>query len=71
MLTDVINRERLEPREVLAAIRKKGFLDVSKVAAVVLESDGSISVIAEPAENVESSSLQGVANSPVSEEVGR
>ncbi len=44
-LTDTLRRERVTKDDVLAAIRAKGASDVSEIAAVVLETDGSISVL--------------------------
>ncbi len=70
MLKDAMHRERLEEGEVLAAVRKNGLLDVTKVEAVILETDGSISVIpgSVAGDPITFSSLQGVANTPLSEE---
>ena len=45
MLTDVIRRERLSVAEVRQAIRSAGIGDVELVAAVVIETDGTLSVI--------------------------
>jgi uncharacterized membrane protein YcaP (DUF421 family) len=39
--------ERITRDEILAAVRASGTADVGKVAAVVLETDGSLSVIAD------------------------
>ena len=44
-LTDTLRRERVTKDDVLAAIRAEGASDVSEIAAVVLETDGSISVL--------------------------
>ncbi|MFZ0241913.1 MAG: YetF domain-containing protein [Desulfobacterales bacterium] len=67
---EALRRERLEREQVLAAVRKKGLLDVSKIEAVILETSGSISVIPESAEDVGLSSLQGVVNWPGPKERG-
>lgn len=69
MLKEAMHRERLEEGEVLAAVRKNGLLDVTKVEAVILETDGSISVIPESvaAETIKLSSIQGVANRPLAD----
>ncbi|GIF01185.1 DUF421 domain-containing protein [Paractinoplanes rishiriensis] len=48
ILTDVLRRQRVTPGEVHQAIRAQGLGSVASVAAVVLETDGSFSVI--PAE---------------------
>ena len=45
LLPDVVKQQRLTEAEVLQAIRAGGVGDVAAVAAVVLESDGSLSVI--------------------------
>ncbi len=42
---DALREERVSPREVKSAVRKAGLGDLAKVAAVVLETDGSFSVI--------------------------
>ena len=44
--SDALRQERVTPSEVLAAIRSAGVPSVADVGAVVLESDGSLSVIA-------------------------
>ncbi|HEY9056206.1 MAG TPA: YetF domain-containing protein [Aurantimonas sp.] len=43
----MLRRERISREEVLAAIRSQGTADLTAVHAVVLETDGSFSVIAE------------------------
>jgi uncharacterized membrane protein YcaP (DUF421 family) len=45
LLESNLRRERLTRDEVLAAIRSGGFASVEEVGAVVLETDGSISVL--------------------------
>jgi uncharacterized membrane protein YcaP (DUF421 family) len=47
-------RERVTEDEVLAAMRQQGVADVSKVEAVVLETDGSFTVVERPAESGQS-----------------
>jgi uncharacterized membrane protein YcaP (DUF421 family) len=42
-----LKEERVTRREVLAAVRGSGIGDLDRVAAVVLETDGSVSVIAD------------------------
>jgi uncharacterized membrane protein YcaP (DUF421 family) len=42
---EALRRERVTPEEVLCAIRSAGFGDTSDVATVILENDGSFSVI--------------------------
>jgi uncharacterized membrane protein YcaP (DUF421 family) len=46
MLNDALRRQRVTRNEVRQAVRASGIRDVGAVAAVVLESDGSLSVIA-------------------------
>lgn len=45
MRTEVLRRQRLTEAEVRQAVRAAGVGDLAEVAAVVLESDGSLSVI--------------------------
>lgn len=45
MLDDALRRARITPEEVRSAIRGAGMLDLDGVAAVVLEPDGSLSVL--------------------------
>jgi uncharacterized membrane protein YcaP (DUF421 family) len=47
VLHDVLDRERLDVGEVHQALRGSGIAEVSGVAAVVLETDGSLSVISD------------------------
>lgn len=42
---DTMRRERVQEIDILQAVRSSGFNDVEKVDAVVLETDGSFSVI--------------------------
>ncbi|GGJ42520.1 hypothetical protein CDQ92_07625 [Sphingopyxis bauzanensis] len=42
---EALRRERVTRADVLSAIRSKGFGDLCDIAAVVLETDGSLSVI--------------------------
>ncbi len=44
---DALRKERVSVREVEAAVRKAGLGDMANVVAVVLETDGSFSVIAQ------------------------
>ena len=48
-----LRKERLDQNELVAAVRKKGFSSMEKVAALILETDGSFSVIGkhDPVEN--------------------
>ncbi|WP_159616405.1 DUF421 domain-containing protein [Arthrobacter zhaoguopingii] len=56
-----LRRNRLTESEVLQAVRGSGFGDLSSIAAVVLETNGTISVIAQ-AKAGSGSALDGVAN---------
>ncbi len=58
---DELRRQRVAEQEVRQAIRSSGHGDVSAVAAVVLESDGSLSVIGRDKIG-DGSALQGVHN---------
>jgi len=59
---DTLRRERVVEAEVMAAIRENGIADVESVHAVVLETDGSFSVIPEAGSS--DSALYGVAGLP-------
>lgn len=52
--------ERVTQDEVLAAVRQQGKGSMSEVNAVVLETDGTFSIISSPAENATRSTLQSV-----------
>jgi len=45
LLGDILRMERIAPEEVLAAVRASGQASLESVSAVVLETDGSFSVI--------------------------
>jgi uncharacterized membrane protein YcaP (DUF421 family) len=45
MLPEALRRERMTTEEVLAALRAEGIADPAEAAAVVLETDGSLSVL--------------------------
>ncbi len=60
LLDEVLRRQRLTAAEVCQAVRGTGHGDLAAIAAVVLESDGSLSVV--PAERTgNGSALEGVA----------
>ena len=59
---EAMQRERVATTEILAAIREKGMADVEKVHAVVLETDGSFSVVGSAGDN--DSTLEGVDGFP-------
>ena len=54
-----LRQARVTQDEVLSAIRSSGLSDVTRVEAVVLETDGSLSVVKRQAESRQSS-LEGV-----------
>lgn len=45
MLDQALLAERVAPEEVMAAVRSSGHADMSKVTAVILETDGTFSVV--------------------------
>ena len=47
-LEDAMRAERITREEILAALRAAGASDTSRVAAAVLETDGSITIVPEP-----------------------
>lgn len=59
-LREAMRRERVTEGEVRAAIRAEGIAALSEIEAVVLETDGSFSVVQKPARG-EASSLSNVA----------
>ena len=59
-LTDAMNRERVTRAEVCNAVRSGGTASLDKVHAVVLETDGSLSVIKVDGET-DNSALEGVS----------
>jgi len=68
-LKGALRTERVTQDEVTEAVRNKGFGDLSQVAAVVLETDGSFSVISrDKAGN--RSALDGVKGLPSKREAG-
>ena len=46
MVPEALRRERITEDEVVAAVRKHGFGDLSRIAAVVMEPDGQLTVVA-------------------------
>ncbi|MCD0462784.1 DUF421 domain-containing protein [Roseiconus lacunae] len=59
-LDDVLRRQRVTQEEVVAAIRSKGIADPESVDAVVIESEGTLTVIADNAGSVSRLSNVGV-----------
>ena len=64
ILPAVLERERVTEDEVLAAIRSEGLARVEDAFAVVLETDGSLSVVDEPARRASPSALRTVRPAP-------
>jgi uncharacterized membrane protein YcaP (DUF421 family) len=62
LLPGVLDRERIGEPEILAAVRDKGLASLEQAWAIVLETNGSISVIREPA--VPASALKDVIPEP-------
>lgn len=57
---ETMRRERVTEDEVLTAARRRGFGDLREIHAIVLETDGSFSVIGSIADDVEYSTLRGI-----------
>lgn len=60
-IDDALKRERVTRDEVLAAVRSQGISALNEIEAVVLETDGSFSVV-RPGDQTAPSSLAGVEN---------
>ncbi|MFO7664442.1 MAG: DUF421 domain-containing protein [Chloroflexota bacterium] len=63
MLLDTMKRERVTEEEVLAAVRGGGVADVEDVEAVILETDGSFSIL-EKGDGPATVAKRGVGNYP-------
>ncbi|GJD78931.1 MULTISPECIES: DUF421 domain-containing protein [Methylobacteriaceae] len=64
-LDRALRDQRVTREEVLAALRSQGAVDVASVDAVVLETDGSLSVMTEKTDtSVESGTLRNVVGAP-------
>jgi uncharacterized membrane protein YcaP (DUF421 family) len=59
-LERAMDGERVTEGEVLAAVRSAGIATVDEVEAVVLETDGSLSVLRRPSDGAEATSLRDV-----------
>ena len=59
-----LRAERITPDEVDAALRKSGIASLSEVEAVILETDGTVSVIGSAFEKQTASALHGVDGFP-------
>ena len=60
-LEQAMKAERINEQEVLQAVRSQGFLSLERIAAVVLETDGSISVMQESDQSASPSALANVS----------
>lgn len=60
ILESALRRERVTQEEVLSAIRAQGMSALADVAAVVLETDGTFSVLHGPEKEQDATSLAGV-----------
>ncbi len=63
-LWEIMRRARVTEEEIRAAVRNQGFSDMAQVNAVVLETDGTFSVVADGSEGP-TSTLSDVAGNPV------
>jgi uncharacterized membrane protein YcaP (DUF421 family) len=61
MLWENMKIERVVENEISAALRTQGFSSYEKIEAVVLETDGSFTVIPQPQAGVKASALQHVS----------
>lgn len=71
---ETMRRERVTEDEVLAAARRRGFGDLRQVHAIVLETDGSFSVIGSIPEDIAYSTLravQGAGGSARTDDAGK
>lgn len=60
-LKDSMNKQRIRKEDILAAARKHSINNLSHIEAIVLESDGTLSVIKKSSDN-DYSALEGVCN---------
>lgn len=61
VLEDALRRERVSPEEVQAALRNAGHANVENVAALILETDGTFSVLTDaPSPRSALANVQGV-----------
>ncbi len=69
LLSEALQRERVTEAEVRAAVRSAGFASLKTVAAVVLETDGTITAV--PQSEAPPSALAGLLDDSGSDEGGR
>lgn len=67
LLEDAMRRERVDRDEILAAVRGRGFVALNDVGAVVLETDGSFSVLPRRDGPASGSALSDVSGADVSD----
>ncbi len=63
-LDETLQKERVTEDEVRSAVRKEGIAAMEDVEAVVLETDGSLTVISSSQSNLPSSALKNVSHYP-------
>lgn len=63
LLQDAMRKERVNADEIYAVLREKGISSIQEVDAVILETDGSLSVI-KCIENLKSNVMQPVKAPP-------
>lgn len=63
-LAEAMRHERVTEGEMRAAVRQQGVAELGQVGAIVLETDGSVTVVPDPGVAGERSALQGVAGFP-------
>jgi uncharacterized membrane protein YcaP (DUF421 family) len=66
VLASMMAKERVTEDEILAAVRERGFGELADVGAVVLETDGSLSVLGRT--RSDATTLSNVAQSPATKE---
>lgn len=70
LVESAMRAERMTPEEVHSALRASGIPSLADVAAVVLETDGSVSVIASTSKAPNLSALRGVRDFPDADNTG-
>ena len=64
-LSDTMRKQRVTKEEILAAMRQNGIAEPTQVSAVIVETEGSLSVIKEGAESADQLQKVGVGNGEV------
>ena len=70
LIESALRAERISAEEVHSALRASGIASLDDVAAVVLETDGSVAVVPSTSEAPNLSALRGVRGFPSAEDVG-